>query len=345
MVSERDKQIFGIIMQEFILTGEPVGSRVVSRRYDLNVSPATIRNVMADLEEYGYLTQPHVSAGRIPTPEGIRFFLEEILQTRILPKGEKNMISRHLTKSFGSLKDTLHETSLLLSEISRNAAIIILPKLSTSILKRIEFLRLDEKRTLAILISKSGMVYNHIVQGEDISQDELTKYSNYLNETYANMTIQKMRDMLASEMSSEKARFDDLVRKAMELGKTALESVEETPDIVIEGKESVYNYPEFSDIDKLREIVRAFEDKGRILRLLNQVLHADSGVKVFVGEELGALGMRDFSMVASGYFRGDTPVGTLGVIGPLRMDYGRVIPLVEYVAKVLSSMLEDIQYG
>ena len=155
------------------------------------------------------------------------------------------------------------------------------------------------------------------------------------------MTIQKMRDKLVSEMSSEKARFDTMVRKAMELGKTALEGVEEAPDIVIEGKESVFNYPEFSDIDRLREIVRAFEDKGRILRLLNQVL-ADSGVKVFVGEELGALGMRDFSMVASGYSRGDTPIGTLGVIGPLRMDYGRVIPLVEYVAKVLSSLLEDI---
>ncbi|HQP32038.1 MAG TPA: heat-inducible transcriptional repressor HrcA, partial [Deltaproteobacteria bacterium] len=327
--------------QEYISTGEPVGSRVVSRRYDLNVSPATIRNVMADLEEYGYLQQPHVSAGRVPTPEGIRFFLEEILQTKILPKGEKTMISRHLAKSFGSIKDTLHETSLLLSEISQNAAIIILPKLSTFILKRIEFLRLDDKRILVILISKSGMVYNHIVQGEDIAQDELTKYSNFLNETYADMSIQKVRDMLVGEMTSEKARFDDLVRKAMELGKTALESVEDCPEVVIEGKESVFNYPEFSDIDRLREIVRAFEDKGRILRLLNQVI-ADSGVKVFVGEELGALGMRDFSMVASGYFRGDTPVGTLGVIGPLRMDYARVIPLVEYVAKVLSNLLEDI---
>lgn len=341
MVSGRDKQIFGIIMQEYISTGEPVGSRVVSRRYDLSVSPATIRNVMADLEEYGYLHQPHVSAGRVPTPEGIRFFLEEILQTRILPKGEKNMISRHLAKSFGSLKDTLHETSLLLSEISQNAAIIILPKLTTFILKRIEFLRLDDKRILIILISTSGMVYNHIVQGEDIAQDELTKYSNFLNETYADMTIQKVRDMLVSEMSSEKARFDNLVRKAMELGKTALEGVDDAPDIVIEGKESVFNYPEFSDIDRLREIVRTFEDKGRILRLLNLVI-AGSGVKVFVGEELGALGMRDFSMVASGYSRGDTPVGTLGVIGPLRMDYGRVIPLVEYVAKVLSSLLEEI---
>jgi len=341
MVTGRDKQIFGIIMQEYISTGEPVGSRVVSRRYNLNVSPATIRNVMADLEEYGYLHQPHVSAGRVPTPEGIRFFLEEILQTRILPKGEKNMISRHLTRSVGSLKDTLHETSLLLSEISQNAAIVILPKLTTFILKRIEFLRLDDKRILVILVSTSGMVYNHIVQGEDIAQDELTKYSNFLNETYADMTIQKVRDMLVSEMSSEKARFDNLVRKAMELGKTALEGVDDAPDIVIEGKESVFNYPEFSDIDRLREIVRAFEDKGRILRLLNLVI-AGSGVKVFVGEELGALGMRDFSMVASGYSRGDTPVGTLGVIGPLRMDYGRVIPLVEYVAKVLSSLLEEI---
>lgn len=341
MISGREKQIFGMIMQEYISTGEPVGSRVVSRRYALNVSPATIRNVMADLEEIGFLQQPHVSAGRVPTSEGIRYFVEEILETKGLPKGERSLIARQFSKTLGNLKGTLHEASLLLSGISRNASIVILPKLATFVLRRIEFLRLDEARILVILVSKSGMVYNHIVQGDDISQDELVKYSNYLNATYADMTIQKMRDLLLAEMTSEKARFDQMVNQAVHLGMIALDSVEEMPDIVIEGKDSVFNYPELADIEKLRDIVRAFEDKGRILRLLNMVLN-DSGVKVFVGDELDPLGMRDFSMVASGYYRGDTPVGTLGVIGPMRMDYARVIPLVDYVAKVLSTLLEEI---
>lgn len=341
MFSGRDKQIFGVIMQEYITSGEPVGSRVVSRRYGLNISPATIRNVMADLEEIGFLQQPHVSAGRIPTAEGIRFFLGEILGPRTLPRGDRSLIERQFAKRPATLQDIIHEASLLLTGISKNASIVILPKIATFVLRRIEFLRLDEDRTLAILVSKSGMVYNHIVQGEDISQDDLSKYSNYLNATYADQTIQKMRDQLVAEMSSEKARFDRLVNQAVHLGMMALDSVEEAPDIVIEGKDTVFNYPEFADIDKLRDIVRAFEDKGRILRLLNLVLD-NPGVKVFVGDELGNLGMQDFSMVASGYHRGDVPVGTLGVIGPMRMDYARVIPLVDYVAKVLSTLLEEI---
>jgi heat-inducible transcriptional repressor len=340
-VNSRDRHIFDMIMQEYISTGEPVGSRVVSRRYGLNISPATIRNVMSDLEEIGYLFQPHVSAGRVPTPDGIRFYLEEIFETKGLPKGEKSLIARQITKTIGNLKETIHEASVLLSEISKNASIVILPKIATFILKHIEFLRLDEGRVLVILVSSSGMVYNHIVQSEDLPQNELTKYSNYLNATYAGLTIQNVRDMLVSEMSSEKAKFDSLVKQAVQLGMKAIDGVEDTPDIVIEGKDSVFNYPEFSDIEKLKDIVRAFEDRGRILRLLNRVLESP-GVTVFVGEDLGNLGMSDFSMVASGYYRGDTPLGTLGVIGPMRMDYPRVIPLVEYMAKVLSSLLEEI---
>jgi heat-inducible transcriptional repressor len=340
-VNSRDRHIFGVIMQEYISTGEPVGSRVVSRRYGLNISPATIRNVMSDLEEIGYLFQPHVSAGRVPTPDGIRFYLEEIFETKDLPKGEKSLIARQITKTFGNLKETIHEASVLLSEISKNASIVILPKIATFILRHIEFLRLEGGRVLVILVSSSGMVYNHIVQSEDLSQGELTKYSNYLNATYAGLTIQNVRDMLISEMSSEKAEFDSLVKQAVQLGMKAIDGVEDTPDIVIEGMDSVFNYPEFSDIERLKDIVRAFEDRGRILRLLNRVLES-SGVKVFVGEDLGNLGMSDFSMVASGYYRGDTPLGTLGVIGPMRMDYPLVIPLVEYMARILSSLLKEI---
>jgi heat-inducible transcriptional repressor len=341
VINQRDKQIFGFIMQEFISTGEPVGSRSVSRRYDLDLSPATIRNIMSDLEELGFLLQPHVSAGRIPTKEGIHYYLNEIIKTKALPKEEKSIISRQMHKNTGGLKETLRDASLLLSEISGNASVVILPRINTFTFKRIEFVKLGTNRILVILISKSGLVYNHVVQSDDINQDDLTKYSNFLNEKYSGFSIEKMRESLSKEMKSEKARFDSLVKEAVHMGMMALDNVEDAQDMVIEGKEIVFNCPELSDIEKLREIVRAFEDKGRMLSILNQVFEG-TGVKIFIGEEIGNIGMNDLSMVASGYFHGDTPAGSLGVIGPMRMNYKRVIPLVEYMAKLLSTMIEEI---
>lgn len=340
-LSERDKSILGAIIQEYVSTGEPVGSRIVSRKYTLALSPATVRNVMADLEEMGLLYQPHVSAGRIPTPEGFRFYLSSIMEVKALPRGEKNMISRHMAKTLGDVKETLREASFLLSQISKNASIVIMPKLESILLKRIDFVRMDENRILVILVSKAGIVYNHIAHGEDISQDLLLKYANYLNQFYADLTIHEMRDRLVKEMSSEKARFDSLVRQAISLGMTALDGIEGTPDIYIQGKQSVFNSPGMADLDKLRDLVSTFEDKGKIVRILNRVLE-DPGVKVMLGKEMENFGMDDFSLVASGYYRRDVPVGSLGVIGPIRMDYSRVIPLVGYMAKILSDLLEDV---
>jgi heat-inducible transcriptional repressor len=340
-LSDRDKSILGAIIQEYVSTGEPVGSRVVAKKYMFTISPATVRNVMADLEEMGFLYQPHISAGRIPTPEGFRCYLNDIMEIKTLQKGEKSLITRHMSRTMGDVKETLREASSLLSQISRNASIVILPRLDTFLFKRIDFVRLDENRILVILVSRAGMVFNHIVQGEDVTQDLLVNYANYLNESYTGYSIQEMRDRLIRKMSSEKARFDSLVKQAVSLGMTALDGVESAPDIYIQGKESVFNSPELANFNKLRDIVNAFEDKGRIVRILNSVLE-DAGVKVLLGEDMEGFGMDDFSLVASRYYRRDVPVGSLGVIGPIRMDYSRVIPLVGYMAKILGDLLEDV---
>jgi heat-inducible transcriptional repressor len=340
-LSERDKSILGAIIQEYVFTGEPVGSRVVAKKYLISLSPATVRNVMADLEEMGILYQPHVSAGRIPTPEGFRCYLNDIMEVKTLARGDKSLIARQMSKAAGDVRETIREASALLSHISHNASIIILPRLETFLFKHIDFVRLDESRVLVILVSRAGMVFNRIVQGEDIAQDMLVKYANYLNESYSGLSVKEMRDLLVQEMSSEKARFDSLVRHSVSLGMTALEGVEGSPDIYIQGKESVFNSPDLANLNKLRDIVNAFEDKGRIVRILNRILE-DSGVKVLLGEDMEGFGMDDFSLVASRYYRRDVPVGSLGVIGPMRMDYSRVIPLVGYMAKILSDLLEDV---
>ena len=340
-LTDRDKSILNAIIREYVETGEAVGSRIIARKYLYTLSPATIRNIMADLEEMGLLYQPHVSAGRIPTPEGFRYYLNDIMEVKSLPRLEKTMISRQMSRGTGDIRETLRRASTLLSNISQNASIIILPRIDTFYFKRIDFVRLDETRVMVILVSRAGMVYNHIVQGEDIQQSKLDQYGNYLNEVYADLTIHEMRDRLVKEMSGEKARVDAIIRQALDLGMTALKSVEDVPDIVIQGKDTIYNKPDLADLSKLRDIVNAFEDKGRIVRILNRVLEVP-GVSVLLGEEMEHIGMDNFSMVATGYHNRNIPVGSLGVIGPMRMDYSRVIPLVGYMARFLSELLEDM---
>jgi heat-inducible transcriptional repressor len=339
-LTDRDKSILNAIIREYVETGEPVGSRIISRKYLYTLSPATVRNVMADLEEMGLLYQPHVSAGRIPTPEGFRRYLGE-MEVKALPKVEKTMISRQMSHGTGDVHDTLRKACLLLSKISQNASIIILPRIDPFFFKRIDFVRLDDTRIMVVLVSRAGMVYNNIVSGEDLPQNKLDQYANYLNERYADLTIREMRDRLLREMSTEKARFDSLVGQALDLGMTALNAVQDMSDIVIQGKETVFNKPDVADLDRLRDIVNAFEDKGRIIRILTRVLEMP-GVSVLLGEEMEHIGMDNFSMVASGYCRRNVPVGSLGVIGPIRMDYSRVIPLVGYMAHILSDFLEDM---
>jgi len=340
-LTQRDKSILNAIIREYVDTGEPVGSRIIARKYLNTLSSATIRNIMADLEEMGLLYQPHVSAGRIPTPEGFRCYLSDIMELKSLPRGEKTMISRHMSHGSGDIMDTLINASVLLSKISQNASIIILPRFDTFFFKRIEFVRLDGGRIMVVLVSRAGMVYNHIVHGEDIPQGKLDQFANYLNEAYADLTIHEMRDRLIREMSSEKAKVDTLIKQAIDLGMTALKAVEEVPEIVIRGKETVFNKPDLSDLGKLRDVVNAFEDKGRIVRILNRVLEVP-GVSVLLGEEMKNIGIDNFSMVATGYHKKNIPVGSLGVIGPIRMDYTRVIPLVGYMARFLSDLLEDM---
>jgi heat-inducible transcriptional repressor len=340
-LTQRDKSILNAIIREYVDTGEPVGSRIIARKYLFTLSSATIRNIMADLEEMGLLYQPHVSAGRIPTPEGFRYYLNDIMELKSLPRGEKTMISRHMSHGTGDIMDTLIKASVLLSKISQNASIIILPRFDTFFFKRIEFVRLDEVRIMVVLVSRAGMVYNHIVHGEDIPQGKLDQFANYLNGAYSDLTIHEMRDRLLREMSSEKAKFDTLIKQALDLGMTALDAVKEVPDIVIRGKDTVFNKPDLSDMGKLRDVVNAFEDKGRIVRILNRVLEVP-GVSVLLGEEMKNIGIENFSMVATGYHKKNIPVGSLGVLGPIRMDYTRVIPLVGYMARFLSDLLEDM---
>ncbi|MCX5885226.1 MAG: heat-inducible transcriptional repressor HrcA [Proteobacteria bacterium] len=338
-LNERDRQILQSLIDEYILTAEPVGSRRISKKYHLELSSATIRNVMADLAEMGYLHQPHTSAGRIPTDKGFRFYVDSILEMRELTRGEKEYIRKKYEISTMDVSDIMKETSLALSKLSQNISIIMAPKFTSTVLKHLEFLKISESRVLVILVSQSGIVQNKIIEAEeDISQDDLNRYTNYLNELFAGLSLEEVREKLIEEMTKEKAMYDELLSKALKLGEQALYEEEEA-EVYIEGKNNIFNYPEFTEIEKMRALFNTFEEKSRMVKLLNKTLVA-KGVQIFIGSENQLPELQDCALITSSFSRGKQVLGTLGVIGPTRIQYCKIIPIVDYTAKLISKILE-----
>jgi heat-inducible transcriptional repressor len=235
----------------------------------------------------------------------------------------------------------LKETSKVLSSFSRQAGVVLTPRLSLTVFKRIEFVRLRAKMIMTILVSQAGIVHNTIFEIDgDISQEELDKYSRYLNEMLQDLTLHQVKARLLDEMKKEKVLFDRLLSKALELSQKALQENLEDSEIYIEGRTNLLDNPEFADVEQMRRIFNAFEEKSRIIDLLDKSMSA-GGVNIFIGSESELLDMGSVSFITSPYTSGDEILGTLGVIGPTRMDYSRIIPLVDYTAKLLSKMLGE----
>jgi len=245
-LSERDKKILHVVISDYIETAEPVGSRTISKKHGLNLSPATIRNVMADLEEMGLLIQPHTSAGRIPTEYGLRFYVDSMLKVKRLSQAEKEKIRNSFKELGFDVANILKEASRILSMASQHIGVVLAPTFSTIILKHIEFLRLKDNRILVIFISKSGIVQHKVIQvEEDLSQDELNKFSRYLDDILSDLTLSEVKQKILEEMKKEKTAFDEMLSKALKLSKRAFQNgVEEEKDVYIEGHANILNYPE-----------------------------------------------------------------------------------------------------
>lgn len=329
------------IILEYIKSGMPVGSRAVAKRYGLNVSPATIRNVMADLEELGLLHQPHTSAGRIPTELGLRVYIDSILKIQQLSVADRERIRRSYKTGASPVEELLKETSRVLSSFSRQAGVVLTPRLYQTVFRRIEFVRLRASMVMTILVSQAGIVHNTVFGiEEDIFQEELDKYSRYLNSMLQDLTLDQVKARLLEEMKKEKVLFDRLLSKVLELSKKALQENIEDSELYIGGRTNLLDNPEFADVEQMRRIFDAFEEKSKIIDLLDKSMSA-GGVNIFIGSESELLDMESMSFVTSPYTSGGDILGTLGVIGPTRMDYSRIIPLVDYTAKLLSKMLEE----
>jgi heat-inducible transcriptional repressor len=339
-LSTRSRQILEAIVEDYIATAEPVGSGAVARRHALTFSPATVRNVMANLEEMGLLTSPHTSAGRVPTEKAYRFYVDSLVGLRQVSREEKKQIIRRCRQSGAGLPDILKETSRTLSSLSNYVGIVVAPSFTSDIFRHIEFIRIGTRKVLAILVSSNGLVQNRLVEtGEDIPESDLVAMSNYLNELMRGLTISQVRERILAEMQDEKVRYDSMMTQALRLSEQAVTT--SSDEIFVEGQARILDQPEFSDAARMKEIFRAFEQKGQMLQLLSRCMNSD-GVQIYIGSETPVSQSAGVSLITSRFVTSNNTVGLLGVIGPTRMGYSSVIPIVDYTARLVSRLLSGL---
>ncbi|NOY92474.1 MAG: heat-inducible transcription repressor HrcA [Deltaproteobacteria bacterium] len=322
-------------MTEYIATGEPVGSRRLAKRYGINLSPATIRNVLSDLEDAGYLQQPHTSAGRVPTDAGFRVFIDALVQMREVPDTDKTLILARLRDLRPGQDDVMREAGKLLASMTDAAAVLTAPRPDQEHLDQLHFMPLRAGRLLAVMVTRSGAIQNRVVPYPEVERAELDRLNNLLDELVPGATLLELRDRLSVEMETERGRYDSLRRSASKMVEAIPDATTAT-EVVIEGQGKLFERPEFGDVGKIRTYMRAFEERERILELIEQTV-GSAGVQVLVGTEASLGDITDVSVITSHYGEGSSP-GTLGVIGPARMDYAKVVPLVDFTARVVGEL-------
>ncbi len=342
-LNERKKQILFAIINDYITSATPVASKTISKKYKIELSSATIRSVMADLEEMGFLYHPHTSSGRIPTHSAFKYFAESMIQVKNLSFKDRELIEKQCIPDVKNFPQIMKETSKLLSNISNYAGIVLSPKNEKTVFKHIHFIKLREKRLLAVLVTKRGIVQNKIVElHEDIDQAELDRIHNYLNSLLGGLTLDQVKQKILKEMKKEKNQYDKLLSRAINLGLNAIDSSESENkgEIFVEGESNLLDQPEFSDMTKLKNVLKTLERKALLMEILEKTLYAD-GIQIFIGAEVIHPELKDLSLITSRYAGEDGLLGTIGVIGPTRMNYKKIIPLVDYTAKFLSKLLAE----
>lgn len=337
-LDERRREVLRTLIRLHIETGEPVGSESLSRSLNRTLSPATLRNVMADLEAMGYLDHPHTSAGRVPTDEGYRFYVDALMGLQALGPGEQRQIDEELRSKDASAERTMERASQLLSRLSRHVGFVLIPEISRASFRHIDLVRLAHPRILVVMVSASGLVTHKVIEHEEkLTPEDLQACTNYLNANFAGLTLAEIRSRLLQLMTEEKALYDSLLQKVVALGERAFE-LPSGGNVYIDGTSNILAQPEFDDLERLRSLVKTFEEKGRLVRILNACLSGD-GIRVLIGHENPDPDLKDLSLVtARCTIEGDEGLG-LGVVGSTRMEYAHVVALVDHVARAVSDVL------
>lgn len=334
-MDKRAQILLKTLIEHYISDGQPVGSRTLSKCSGLDLSPASIRNVMADLEEMGFVASPHTSAGRVPTPRGYRLFVETLLTVRPLPQEEIRLLESELQSP--DPQELVDSAARLLSDLTHFAGVVVTPRRRGVTFRHLEFVPLSDRRLLLILVAADGSVQNRIIMAERAySPSELTQAANYFNQNFAGHSFDEVRSKLHEELRQMQSDITRLMKAVLEAGERVMQ---EEDGLVLAGESKLFDVSDLSsNVDALRKLFEAFENRTTLLQLLDYGQRAQ-GVQIFIGGESGYSLLDECSMVTAPYEVDGEVVGTLGVIGPTRMAYERVIPIVDITAKLLSNAL------
>jgi len=339
-LNERSLYLLKTLVERYIQDGQPVGSRVLSKDPKLKLSPATIRNVMADLEDMGLIHSPHTSAGRVPTVSGYRLFVNSLLTVKPLESQELNQLQTSLLAENDEPADVLNKASKLLSDVTKMAGVVTLPRRELVALRHIEFLPMSNTRVLVIFVTDGQEVHNKIIHTDKLyGPAELQQAANYLNSVYAGRSLSKIRELILSDMEHDRNQVNQGMIDAVTMAQLTF-AEKPKDDYVLSGETNLMGFSELSDMERLKQLFEAFSQKRGVIHLLDQCLQAE-GVQIFIGEESGYRAFDHCSLVTSSYSINDEVVGVLGVIGPTRMAYEKVIPFVDVTAKLLGAALNS----
>lgn len=338
-LSERSQNILEAIVEDYIASAEPVGSRAISRKHDFNLSPASVRNVMADLEELGLLCSPHTSAGRIPTGKGFQYYIDSLLEVRHLNRDEKKNLRNSYRFQNMRMEDIMQEVGRVLSGLSQYTGLVMAPKFVSTVFRQIEFIRLSQGRLLAIYVSETGLVQNKVIEVDSsLTSRDLEQISNYLNKELNGMSIQEIRAKLSEELLQERIEYDLLKKRALSLSCAALQG-EVEDQVYVSGAALMLSQPEFSTPEMMKQLIQRLESKKLLIELLDRAQSAQ-GVQIFVGSESSDVNLQGCSLITSNFSNKKGAIGTLGVIGPMRMNYSQVVPIVDFTAQLVSRVLD-----
>ena len=338
--NDRGQHLLRVLIQRYIRDGQPVGSRTLSKDAGLDLSPATIRNVMSDLEDLGLVSAPHTSAGRIPTPRGYRLFVDTLVRYRQPGDGDIRKIQAQIRRKSDSPEDLVSAVSSMLSDFTSMAGVVTVPRAPQVTMRQIEFLPLSENRVLVILVVNDREVQNRILHTErDYSASELQQAQNFMNEHYAGLDMEQVRSRLLEDLDSTRDSMTQPMHDIIAVAQSAMDGATDPDNMyVVAGETKLMDFAELSDVDTLRRLFDAFSRKRLILDLLDRSINAN-GVQIFIGEESGYRIFDGCSVITAPYHVDDDTIGVLGVIGPTRMAYDRVVPIVDVTARLLESAL------
>ena len=339
MPSHRARRILSAIIDKYIEEGIPIGSKSLSLADNIGLSPASIRNVMSDLEELGFIASPYTSSGRVPTSKGYRFFIDSLLKLQPVEATELERIKKIVNFHESNSRELAISVSNTLSAITKLAGIVTIPKQQVTRLKEIDFIQLSEKRILAIIVMNETEVENRILQmNRDYSKDELKQASNYINTHYKGRNISYIKKHLINELMQTKEAVNSLMSDLIDIADQVLD-FDESDEYIVAGQRRLMDFHELSDIKKLRQLFDAFKEKQQLLELLDKSM-STSGIQIFIGEESGYQMFDNCTLITSPYTTEDGAIGVLGVIGPTRIAYQKVIPIVDITAKLLGKSLK-----